>query len=141
VLLLHVGSRESGMTDRATEGLLIRICPSLVRSSITSSERDAYECDDVSPDARFGRRSDHKSHTSSNVSSARLRRAASLQVWGRRTCWLLKRGREIDAYLPRRTSGSHREGPFGVVGPCCHVRQSTRDCVSGGVERSIGKAP
>jgi hypothetical protein len=68
MLLLHVGSGESGMTDRATEGLLIRICPSLVRSFIPSSERDTYECDDVSPDARFGRRSDHKSHTSNNVS-------------------------------------------------------------------------
>ena len=69
VLLLDVGSRECGVTQKATKGLLIRICPCFVRLYIKEAWPGPYECDDVSPDARSERTSDHKSHTTSKRSA------------------------------------------------------------------------
>jgi len=66
MLLLDVGSRERGMTQKATKGLLICICPSFVRLYSEEPWLGPYECDGVSPDARSGRMSDHNNHTIRN---------------------------------------------------------------------------
>jgi hypothetical protein len=65
MLLLNIGSSESGLTEKATKGLLLRICPSVVRSCIELTRPVSYECDDASQDARSEKMSDHSSHTTS----------------------------------------------------------------------------
>ena len=82
MFLLDVGSRECGMTQKATKGLLIRICPSFVRLYIEKSWLDPYGCDDVSPDARSGRTSDHKSHTTANGQQCTTSLGRESMGWG-----------------------------------------------------------
>ncbi len=92
MLLLDVGSRERGMTQRATKGLFIRICPCFVRLYIEESWLGRYECDDVSPDARSGRTSDHKSHTSSNGQQCRTSLGRESMGWGPKDVLLSVKG-------------------------------------------------
>ncbi len=85
MLLLDVGSRECGMTQRATKGLLIRICPCFVRQYIEESGLGCY-CTSATMSHQMlgpGERPITKVTLQATISSAGLRWAGSRWAGGR----------------------------------------------------------